>query len=94
MPAPGTGHRIEFGVPEDELPLLRVLLDGEWSGDLLFASSDARSAFLDALTAGEISVARRPIPLTDVCTELEIAPASSSAAAEVQDRPWEASSKR
>lgn len=95
MPSPGTEHRIEFGVPEDELLLLlRVLLDGEWSGDLLFASSDARSAFLDALTSGAISVVRRPIPLADVCTELEIAPATSSVAAEVQDRPWEASSKR
>ncbi len=83
MRSPGTRHRIEFAVPEDERRLLlRVLLDGDWSGDLLFTSFDARSAFLDALTAGEISVARRRIPLTDVCTELGIAPATSSAPAQ------------
>ena len=75
MPLPATRHRIEIGVPGDEgRLLLRVWLDGEWSGDLLFASCDARSAFLDALTAGELSVVTRSIPLTDVCAELEIAP--------------------
>lgn len=77
MPSPPTRHRIEFGVPEDERRLLlRVWLDDDWSGDLLFDSPDARSAFLDALTAGEISVARRRIELTDVCAELDIAPAA------------------
>lgn len=64
-------------MPEDERRLLlRVWLDDDWSGDLLFGSSDARSTFLDALTAGEISVVRRRIPLTDACGELDIAPAT------------------
>lgn len=72
MPSPGTRRRIEFGVPDDgRRLLLRVSLDGDWNGDLLFPSTDARSAFLDALTSGAISVVKRPIPLTDVCTELE-----------------------
>ena len=77
MSSPGTRHRIEFGVPEDERRLLlRVWLDDDWSGDLLFDSSGVRSAFLDALSAGEISVVRRRIPLTDACRELDSAPAT------------------
>lgn len=81
MSSPGTRHHIEFGVPEDQRRLLlRVLLDGEWSGDLLFTSSGARSAFVDALTAGEFSVVRRRISLGDLGTELRIAlPATDSA---------------
>ena len=80
MPSAGSRHRIEYGVPDDErLLLLRVWLDDDWSGDLLFASSNARSSFLDALAAGEISVVRRLILLTDVCNELEIAPATRRA---------------
>lgn len=87
MPSPGTRNSIEFGVPDDERRLLlRVLLDGEWSGDLLFDSSDARSAFLDALTAGKISVVRHPIPLADACTELEVAPGASPALAQAQGK--------
>ncbi len=77
--SPATRHRVEFVVPEDQrLLLLRVQLDGDWSGDLLFASPIARSAFLEALTAGEITVTRYPIPLTDVCTELGIPPAAEA----------------
>jgi hypothetical protein len=50
MPSPGTGRRIEVILPDDRSRLfLRVRLDGDWAGDLLFASADDRSAFLDAL---------------------------------------------
>lgn len=86
MRPPGTRHRIEFAVPEDGRLLLRVLLDGDWSGDLLFTSSDARSAFVDALSSGEISVVERRILLTDVCPELGFASATSPAPADVQDK--------
>jgi hypothetical protein len=79
MPAPATRHHIEFGLPEDQGPLLlRVRLDGEWAGDLLFASVGARSTFVDALTTGEISVVRCPIRLTDVREALEVAPAAGA----------------
>ena len=68
-------------MPEDERRLLvRVWLDDDWSGDLLFDSSGARSAFMDALTACEISVVRRRIPLTDACRELDSAPATPEGA--------------
>ena len=82
MPSPGARHRVEFGIPDDERRLLlRISLDGDWSGDLQFTSAEARSAFLDALTSGEFSVVRRRILVADVRTELEIAlPAPTSAA--------------
>lgn len=74
VPPPGRRHHVEFVLPEDQTQLLlRVLQDDDWAGDLLFTSEDARNAFLDALTAGEISVVRRHIPLTDACAELETA---------------------
>jgi hypothetical protein len=82
MPSPGTGHHIEVVLPGDLARLfLRVSLDNDWAGYLLFASADDRSAFLDALTAGEISVARRQIPLTDVYGDLDVAPAAGTAGA-------------
>ncbi len=87
MPSPSTRRRIEFGVPDDDRrPLLRVWLDGDWNGDLLFPSTGARSAFVEALTSGAISVVKRPIPLTDVCTELGFAPANSPAPGEVKSK--------
>lgn len=85
MPSAGTRHHVEFGVPDDERRLLlRVSLDGDWSGDLQFTSSDARSAFLDALTSAEFSVVRRRVLVADVRTELEIALPTPTSAAEVQ----------
>jgi hypothetical protein len=57
---------------EDETRLLlRIRLDNDRARDLSFASTDASSAFLDALAVGEISVVRCQIPLTDVNGELE-----------------------
>ncbi len=85
-PPGGTRHRIELAVPEDGRLLLRVSLDGDWSGDHLFTSSGARGAFVDALGSGEISVTERRIPLTDVCTELGFAPSTSTAPADAQDK--------
>jgi hypothetical protein len=88
-PPPETGHYIEVVLPEDQTRLfLRVLLDGGWAGDLLFATADARSVFLDALTAGEISVVRRQVPPPDVYGELEVAPGAEAAACQRrQDAP-------
>jgi hypothetical protein len=82
MQSPENRRRIEVILPEDQTRLfLRVLLDDDWAGDLLFASADDRSAFLDALTAGEISVVRRQVALTSLYSDLEVAPAAGTAGA-------------
>jgi hypothetical protein len=80
--SPGARRHIEAVLPEDQTRLLlRVLLDDDWAGDLLFASPDDRNAFLDALTAGEISVVRRQVALTSLYSDLEVEPAAGTAGA-------------
>lgn len=44
---------------------MRVRLNDEWVGDLLFSSLAQRASTLSALAEGAVSIARRPVPITD-----------------------------
>lgn len=60
------GAHLELVLPEDNHQyLLRVRLNDEWIGDLLFSSLAQRDSTLGALTEGAVSIARRPIPIAD-----------------------------
>lgn len=62
-----TSAQVELVLPDDERRLLlRVRLNGERVGDLLFSANAERDAMLDALTEGAVSVARRPVPIADL----------------------------
>lgn len=61
------GAQVELVLPDDERRfLLRVRLNDEWVGDLLFSSPAERDTMLGALGEGDFSVVRRPMPLADL----------------------------
>lgn len=58
--------QVELVVPDDgRRCLLRVRLNDEWVGDLLFGAIAERDSMLRALADGAVSVVRRPVPITD-----------------------------
>ena len=58
--------QVELVLPDDSRQfMLRVRMNDKWVGDLLFCSLAERDTMLGALTAGAVSVVRRPVPVSD-----------------------------
>jgi hypothetical protein len=57
---------VELVLPDDRRRfLLRVRMNDEWVGDLVFGSIAERDTMLGVLTDGAVSVVSRPVPIAD-----------------------------